>query len=48
MSSRYQVGDNALPHFITSSVVGWIDVFSREQYKVIFVESLNIARSIKG
>jgi len=42
MSSKYKVGEDAIPHFVTFSVVGclpdWviqagIDVFSREQYK---------------
>ena len=40
MSSKYKAGDNALPHFVTFSVVDWIDIFSRAQYKEIFVESL--------
>ena len=48
MSGKYKVGDNALPHFITFSVVGWIDVFSREQYKEIFVESLKYCQENKG
>ena len=30
MSGKYKVGEDALPHFVTFSVVGWIDVFSRE------------------
>ena len=37
-----------MPHFITFSVVGWIDVFSREQYKEIFVESLKYCQENKG
>jgi hypothetical protein len=30
MSSKYKTGKDAIPHFITFTVVGWINVFSRE------------------
>jgi putative transposase len=40
MSSKYKVADSTIPHFVTFSVVGWVDVFSREQYKEIVVERL--------
>ncbi len=30
MSSKYKVGDDSIAHFVTFTVVGWIDVFSRE------------------
>jgi REP element-mobilizing transposase RayT len=48
MSSKYKVGEDAIPHFVTFSVVGWIDVFSREQYKELFVESLKYCPENKG
>ena len=48
MSSKYKVGEDAIPHFVTFSVVGWIDVFSREEYKEIFVESLQYSINNKG
>ena len=32
MSGKYKVGEDAILHFVTFSVMGWIDVFSREQY----------------
>ncbi len=48
MSSKYKVGEDAIPHFITFSVVGWVDVFSREQYKELFVESLKYCQENKG
>ena len=47
MSSKYKPGENAIPHFVTFSVVGWIDVFSREQYKELFVESLKYCQEHK-
>ena len=48
MSSKYKVGENAIPHFVTFSVIGWIDVFSRECYKEIIVESLKYSMENKG
>jgi putative transposase len=48
MSSKYKPGEDAIPHFITFSVVGWVDVFSREQYKELFVESLKYCQENKG
>lgn len=48
MSSKYKVGEDAIPHFMTFSVIGWIDVFSREQYKTVFVESLKHCQQKKG
>ena len=27
MSSKYKVGEDAIPHFVTFTTVGWIDVF---------------------
>lgn len=48
MSGKYKVGEDAIPHFVTFSVVGWIDVFSREQYKELFVDSLKYCQANKG
>ena len=48
MSSKYKVGEDAIPHFVTFTVVGWIDVFIREQYKELFVESLKYCQENKG
>jgi len=48
VSSKYKVGDDPIPHFVTFTVVGWIDVFSRAQYKEIVVESLQYCIGQKG
>ncbi|WP_462255198.1 REP-associated tyrosine transposase [Ferruginibacter sp.] len=48
MSSKYKVGEDAIPHFVTFSVAGWIDVFSRERYKELFIESLKYCQENKG
>ena len=48
MSSKYKVADSTIPHFVTFSVVGWIDAFSREHYKEIMIESLQYCAEHKG
>lgn len=45
MSSRYKVHDNQMPHFVTSTVVAWIDALSREVYKEIICASLSFCRN---
>jgi len=35
-------------HFITCTVVGWVDVFTRKKYKDILCESLSYCISNKG
>jgi len=48
MSVKYKVGDDQLPHFITFSVVEWIDALTRSEYKDIIVESLQHCIKKKG
>ncbi len=44
----YNIKNPALPHFMTFTVVDWIDVFSRQQYRDILLESFNFCRKEKG
>ncbi len=48
MATRYRFGDQDQAHFVTFAVVNWIDIFSREIYKEILVESLRFCISQKG
>jgi len=48
MATRYRFADNNFPHFITCTVVNWIDVFSREIYKEILIDSLTFCIKEKG
>ncbi len=48
MSSKYKVGEEAIAHFVTFSIVGWVDVFSRECYKEIVIKSLQYCQEHKG
>lgn len=38
---RYLITDQHAPYFITCTVIHWIDLFSRKDYKDIIVDSLN-------
>ena len=48
MSSNYKPCDKEVPHFITFTIVGWIDVFTRDIYKDVFVDSLQYCIKNKG
>lgn len=48
MSTKYKVGEDAIPHFVTFTVVSWIDIFSKEIYKELFVKSLQYCIENKG
>ncbi|HTQ27914.1 MAG TPA: transposase [Puia sp.] len=48
MGSQYKIGDNEIPHFISFSVVNWIDALTRNEYKDIIVDSLQFCMSEKG
>lgn len=44
----YKIRNQAAIHFITFAVVEWVDVFSRQQYKDIVVDSLKYCQTNKG
>lgn len=48
MASRYKIRDNDKIYFLTFTVVQWIDVFSRQYYRDIIVESLKYSTKNKG
>jgi REP element-mobilizing transposase RayT len=48
MSRYYRFGDHDRPHFITLTVVGWIDFFIRDEYRNIFAESIQYCQQHKG
>ncbi len=41
----YVVTDQYALHFITFTIVGWVDLFTRKECKDIFIESCKIANS---
>jgi len=48
MSEKYKIRDQAQRYFITFAVVGWIDVFTRQQYFDLLIESLKHCQREKG
>ena len=48
MSEGYKIRDQTLPHFITATVVDWIDVFTRKAYRNVVVGCLDYCISNKG
>ncbi len=48
MSTKYKVKDNAKPYFVTTTIVGWLDVFTREVQKKKLIESLKFCQENKG
>ena len=47
MSRKYKFGDNDKLYFISYAVVNWIDVFIREEYKEILLESWRFCQKEK-
>jgi REP element-mobilizing transposase RayT len=48
MSTGYQIEDQFGIYFITTTVVDWVDVFTRQAYRDIVVGSLNYCCEHKG
>ncbi len=48
MSEKYKIRNPEGIYFVTSTVVHWIDVFTRANHKITLVESLEYCRKNKG
>nr|WP_246597230.1 transposase [Pontibacter aydingkolensis] len=48
VSTKYKISDNQQLYFLTFAVVAWIDVFTRKEYKDIFIDSLRYCQEYKG
>jgi REP element-mobilizing transposase RayT len=46
--SRYRFADNAYPHFVTCTVVGWLPVFTRPEAVEILFDSLRFLQRERG
>jgi len=44
----YIIDDQQAVYYMTFTVVGWIDIFSRQAYRDIFIESLKYCQQNKG
>lgn len=48
MKNGYQIRDQSKPHFLTFTVVDWVDVFSRKIYRDILIDSFKYCQEHKG
>jgi len=48
MGFKYKIYDQSKAYFLTFTVVGWVDVFSRKRYKDIIIDSLKYCQQNKG
>ncbi len=44
----YQIRDQSKPHFMTFTVVDWVDVFSRKIYRDVVIDSMKFCQKNKG
>ena len=48
MSDKYKMHEREKPYFVTLTVVGWIDVFTRKNHKLTIIKSLQYCQKMKG
>jgi putative transposase len=48
MSEKYKIRDQERPHFVTFATESWVDVFTRQIYKDIIVDSIKHCQTEKG
>src|SRR5690242_14783033 len=46
--SIFEIRDQSLPHFMTFGVVDWVDVFTRQLYRDIFLDNIRYCQKNKG
>jgi REP element-mobilizing transposase RayT len=46
--SKYRIYDQQGLHFVTLTIVGWVDIFSRPCYRDIIIKSLKYCQEQKG
>ncbi len=48
MAFKYKITDQTEIYFVTFTVVNWIDVFIRDNYREVFVDSIQFCQREKG
>ena len=48
MSSGYRIGDQKAMHFLTFTIVEWVDLFTRGIYRDIVLDSFRYCQANKG
>ena len=44
----YKIRNQSATHFLTFTIAGWIDIFSRQRYRDIIIDSFKYCRKNKG
>ena len=48
MSRKYKIRDQDKLYFVTFTVIAWLDVFTRQEYRDIFLDSIRYCQKHKG
>jgi hypothetical protein len=48
MSTGYKIIDQEALHYVTFQVVNWVDLFTRQVYRDIVIDSLRFCQQNKG
>ena len=48
MSRKYKITNQQGIYFVTFTIVGWVDIFIRNEYKYIFIDSIKYCQIHKG
>lgn len=48
MSTKYKFGEKTGAYFVSFATINWIDVFTRDAYFWIIIESLDFCRKNRG
>ena len=48
MSRKYRIRDQGKLYFVTFTVINWIDIFIRDEYRNVFLESVQYCQKNKG
>ena len=48
MSRKYKIRDQSALHFVTFTVIHWLDVFIRREYRDVFLDSIRYCQANKG
>jgi putative transposase len=48
MSDKYKIAEHGKAYFVTLTVVGWVDVFTRKNHKMVIVDALKYCQKHKG
>jgi len=48
MDGKYRISESEGIYFITFATIGWVDVFTRQRYRDIIIDSLNFCVEKKG